>query len=77
MILETVITLVADQFSVDEDEITEDTLFEDLDAEDMDIADLILAVEDEFEIDISADEANELSGVSDLTDLVETALGLR
>lgn len=76
MVLKKIIDLICEQFSLDSDEVTEDTTFEDLGADENDIADLIFAVEDAFEIDVSDDDANELVGVSDLTDLVENALGL-
>lgn len=74
MVLDRIIALVARQFTVDEDDITEDTAFADLDAEELDITDLVYAVEDEFEMDISEEQANALRTVADLADLVEAAM---
>ncbi|MDD6061776.1 MAG: phosphopantetheine-binding protein [Oscillospiraceae bacterium] len=74
MVLDKIIALVAQQFTVDEDELSEDTAFADLDAEELDITDLVYAVEDEFEIDISEEQANALETIADLADLVEAAM---
>lgn len=74
MVLEKIIALVAEQFTVDADELSEDTSFADLDAEEIDITDLVMAVEDEYEIDIDEDDANALQTVGDLVDLVENAI---
>lgn len=77
MVYKKIMALVCDQFSLDKDDVSEDTTFEEIGADENDIADLIYTVEDAFEIDIDDEDANALSGVSDLTDLVESALGLR
>ncbi len=77
MVLEKVTTFISEQFNVDEDSISEDTTFEELGADELDIAELVLAVEGEFEIEISEDEVNSISKVADLTDIVETAISLR
>ena len=75
MVLETLLELIAEQFQRDVEDLNEDTAFEDLGAEDMDIAELVLTVEDAFDMDISTDEANSLSTIADLLDLVEEAIG--
>jgi acyl carrier protein len=75
MVLETLLELIAEQFQRDVEDLNEDTAFEDLGAEDMDIAELVLTVEDAFDMDISTDEANGLSTIADLLDLVEEAIG--
>ncbi len=77
MVLEKVTTFISEQFSVDEDSISEDTTFEELGADELDIAELVMAVEGEFEIELSEDEVNSISKVADLTDIVETAISLR
>lgn len=74
MVLDTIIELVAEQFTVDAHELTEDTTFADLGAEELDITELVYAVEDRFEMDISEEEANALETVADLADLVEAAM---
>ena len=74
MILDKVISIVAEQFQMDADELTEDTLLAEIGADDMDIADLVLTMEDAFDMDISVDQANALRTVGDLADLAEEAL---
>ena len=73
MVLDKIIALVAEHFQMQEQELSEDTLFEEIGADDMDIADLVMAMEDEFDMDISIDEANALRTIGDLTDLAERA----
>ncbi len=74
MVLDKIISIVAEQFQLDEDEITEDTLLSEIGADDLDIADLVLTLEDAFDMDVSVDQANALRTVGDLADLAEAAL---
>ncbi|MCL2507832.1 MAG: acyl carrier protein [Oscillospiraceae bacterium] len=76
MILEKVTTFIAAQFNIEEDDICEETSFEEIGADEVDIAELVLAIEGEFEIELSDDEVNSLSTVSDLTDIIEKAISL-
>lgn len=76
MVLERVITFISTQFSVEEEEISEDTTFESLGADEEDIDELVLAVEGEFEIKLSADEVLRLSDVADLITVTEKAIRL-
>ncbi len=69
MIFEKLQKLMADQFSIDEDEITMDTNFkEDLDADSIDIMELMMAVEETF--DIGEVEENALEGMRTVGDVV-------
>ena len=69
MIFEKLQKLMADQFSIDEDEITMDTNFkEDLDADSIDIMELMMAVEETF--DIGEVEENALEGTRIVGDVV-------
>ena len=69
MIFEKLQKLMADQFSIDEDEITMDTNFkEDLDADSIDIMELMMAVEETF--DIGEVEENALEGKRTVGDVV-------
>jgi acyl carrier protein len=76
MVLEKVIAFISTQFCMDEDEISEDTTFESLGADEEDIQELVLAVEGEFEIKLHEDEVIRLNEVSDLVNIVETAISL-
>ena len=69
MIFEKLQKLMADQFSIDEDEITMDTNFkEDLDADSIDIMELMMAVVETF--DIGEVEENALEGMRTVGDVV-------
>ena len=69
MIFEKLQKLMADQFSIDEDEITMDTNFkEDLDADSIDIMELMMAVEETF--DIGEVEEIALEGLRTVGDVV-------
>ena len=50
---------------VEEDEVTLETSFEELNADSLDIVELIMALEEEFDIDIPDEEAEKLRTVGD------------
>lgn len=56
-------SIVAEQLGVDEEEITLDTSFEDLNADSLDIVELIMALEEEFDIEIPDEDAEKLTTV--------------
>ncbi|MFY9198596.1 MAG: acyl carrier protein [Acutalibacteraceae bacterium] len=76
MVLEKVISIMADHLNMDEDDITEELTFEELGADEMDIAEIVLALESEFEIEILDEEVMKLNEVNDLVDIIETAIEL-
>lgn len=76
MILEKVVTFIATQFSIDEDELSEETTFESLGADEEDIDDLVLAVEGEFEIKLHEYEILRLNEIADLITVIENAMSL-
>ena len=67
MVFEKVKNIVADKLSLDADEITiESSFVDDLGADSLDIVELIMALEDEFEIEIPDEDAEKLSTVKDV-----------
>lgn len=76
MVLERVISLIASQFCLEEDELSEDTEIESLGADEEDIEDLITALEGEFEITFHEDEISRLNDIADLVEIVEKAISL-
>ncbi|HRT82000.1 MAG TPA: phosphopantetheine-binding protein [Oscillospiraceae bacterium] len=76
MVLERVISLIASQFCLEEDELSEDTELESLGADEEDIEDLITALEGEFEITFHEDEISRLNDIADLVEIVEKAINL-
>ncbi|MEW8977782.1 MAG: acyl carrier protein [Symbiobacterium sp.] len=63
-IFEKVKAIIVDQLSVEEDEVTPDASFiEDLGADSLDIVELIMALEEEFEIEVPDEDAEKLTTV--------------
>jgi acyl carrier protein len=64
-------SIVADKLSISEDQITEEASFiDDLGADSLDTVELVMALEDEFDLDIPDDEAEKLTTVSKAIDYV-------
>ncbi|NLM51361.1 MAG: acyl carrier protein [Firmicutes bacterium] len=70
-IFEKVKGLISEQLSMDEDEISLETTFDDLDADSLDIVELVMAIEEEFNLDISDEEVEEIKTVGDVVRYIE------
>jgi acyl carrier protein len=58
--------IIVDQLGVDEEKITEDSSFiDDLGADSLDIVELIMAFEEEFDIEIPDEDAEKMKTVGD------------
>ena len=65
--LETMKELIADQLSVDADSITEASSFkDDLGADSLDLFELVMALEDEYSVEIPAEDLQSLLTVGDV-----------
>lgn len=74
MVFEKIKSILADQFSEDEDSITLSTeLKEDLGADSLDLADLIMAIEDEFEVELQDEDLEDIKTVGDIVDYIENS----
>jgi len=72
MIFEKVQEKVAEQLGVDADEVSlESSFIDDLGADSLDIVELLMALEEEFDIEIPDEEAEKLSTVSDVVDYIK------
>ena len=72
MVLEKVKAILAEQFDVEEDKITADTdLQEDLGADSLDVVDLLMAIEDEFEVEVPDEEIENIKTVGSLVSYIE------
>ena len=64
--------IIVDQLSVDEEAVTLEThLMKDLEADSLDAVEIIMAIEEEFEIEIPDDDAEKFQTVGDLVKYVE------
>ncbi len=72
-ILEKVKDLIADQLDVaDRDSITESSsITDDLGADSLDVVDLVMALEDEFNVEIPEDEVENIKTVGDIIKYIE------
>ena len=66
--------VIADVLNVDPEEITMETTFvDDLGADSLDVFQIIMGVEEEFDIEISPEEAERISTVAEAVELVRNA----
>ena len=70
--LDKIKSIVADQLGVDEDQVTEDASFvDDLGADSLDTVELIMAFEEEFDIEIPDEDAQKIKTVKDVMEYIE------
>ena len=73
MVLEKIKGFIVDQLGVDESVIGIDTnLMKDLEADSLDAVEIIMAIEEEFDLEIPDDDAEKFRTVRDLVEYVET-----
>ena len=70
--LERIAGIIREQLNLDNVEITEETSFkDDLDADSLDLFELVMALEEEFDVEIPTEDLEKLSTVQDVADYVE------
>ena len=70
--LEKMKEIIADQLSVDADTITDDSKFkEDLGADSLDLFELVMALEDEYSVEIPAEDLEKLTSVGEVMDYLK------
>ncbi len=66
--------VIAEVLNVDPEEITMDTTFtDDLGADSLDVFQIIMGIEEEFDIEIPAEEAEKISTVEEAVELIKNA----
>ena len=75
MIFDKIKKLIAEQLDIEESEINLESSFqEDLDADSLDVVELIMAIEDEFDIEISDEEAEKIVTVKDAVNYIQSKI---
>ena len=76
MELEKLQKIIAEVLNVDTEEITPDTTFvDDLGADSIDIFQIIMGIEEEFDIEIPTEEAEQIVSVGDAVEQIKKAIG--
>lgn len=70
-IFEKVRSLISEQLDVEEDKITLETTFEDIDADSLDVVELVMALEEEFNLEIADEEVEKIKTVGDIINYIE------
>lgn len=66
--------IVAEQLGVDEDQVTEEASFmDDLGADSLDTVELVMALEEEFDVEISDEDAEKIQTVKDAIEYINKA----
>lgn len=75
-LLEKVKSIIAEQLNVDESEVTPEAHFiDDLGADSLDTVELVMALEEEFGIEISDEDAEKIQTVGDVIKYIEQHKG--
>ena len=73
---EKLISIIAEELGVEKDEVVEDAhLQDDLGADSLDAVELIMAIEEEFDVEIDDTEATNIKTVQDIIDYLEEHAG--
>lgn len=74
-VLERVTKVIVDRLGVDESEIKLEASFrDDLGADSLDVVELVMELEDEFDTEISDDDAEKIATVGDAVSYIETKM---
>ncbi len=75
MIFEKIQEIISIQFNVEKEEIILETSFqEDLDADSLDLVELIMAIEDEFNLEIEDENMEDITTVEDVVEYISKVL---
>ena len=69
---EKVKSIVSEQLEVAVDSLTIETTFEEIDADSLDIVELVMALEEEFDLEISDQEIEEIKTIGDIVSFIES-----
>ena len=76
MVYEKINDIISEQFDIDEEDITMETSFkDDLNADSLDLVELIMALEDEFGLEIEDEDLDSIKTVGDAVEYIKDNLG--
>ncbi|HJC62989.1 MAG TPA: acyl carrier protein [Candidatus Blautia merdavium] len=76
MELEKLQKIIAEVLNVDTEEVTPETTFvDDLGADSLDVFQIMMGIEEEFDIEVPADEVEQLESVGDAVELIKRLVG--
>ena len=76
MELEKLQKIIAEVLDVDTEEVTPETTFvDDLGADSLDVFQIMMGIEEEFDIEVPADEVEQLESVGDAVELIKRLVG--
>lgn len=74
MVFDKIKEILVDQLTLPEDEITMDSTLESLGVDSLDLVDIVMAVEDEFNLEIPDDEMQNFSTIGDVVRYIEETI---
>ena len=75
MVLEKIKEIISVQFNVEKDDISRETSFKDtLNADSLDLVELVMALEDEFDLEVEDEDMSSINTVGDVVDNIENEL---
>ena len=76
MCFEKIKSIIVEQLSVDDSSISMDTsLMKDLEADSLDAVEIMMAIEDEFDIEIPDEDAEKFQSIGDIVKYVDEKIG--
>jgi acyl carrier protein len=70
-----IVEIIANQLGIEEDDVTaEASVIDDLGADSLDVVELVMALEEEFDLEIPDEEAEKITNVQNIFDYMANAL---
>lgn len=77
MVFEKIRGIISEQLNISEGDVTLETSFrDDLNADSLDIFQIVMAIEEEFEMEISNDEVEDITTVGEIVEYIKEQKGL-